>query len=249
MADALDYAHKQGLLHRDVKPANIMLTQADDEGKRCTLLTDFGIARDLDDVSGLTMTNMTVGTIAYSAPEQFTGEAVDGRADQYALAATAYRPLTGSALFPHSNAAVVISHHLNSIPPPVSAVRPELFAFDRVPSKALSKNPRERFNRCSDLARAFAEQLYAPPAPLPAAPTAIAPVPVPVPVASAPLTSGVSTRAKRDIPMKWIPSSRSGGSRNRSRGDRPGVARSLEMIPWPPKPLDFDALDDHHPGR
>lgn len=200
VADALDYAHKQGLLHRDVKPANIMLTRADDDGKRRTLLTDFGIARDLDDVSGLTMTNMTVGTIAYSAPEQLMGETVDGRADQYALAATAYRLLTGSALFPHSNAAVVITHHLNSIPPPVSAVRPELFALDRVLSQALSKNPQHRFTRCGDLARAFAEQVYAPTAPQPAAPTAYAPVPL----ARAPQTAGVPPRVERNIPLKWI---------------------------------------------
>jgi serine/threonine protein kinase len=96
---ALDYAHNQGLLHRDVKPANIMLTHVDDEEGRRILLTDFGIARPVDDVSGLTTTNMTVGTVAYSAPEQLMGEDIDGRADQYSLAATAYHLLTGAPLF------------------------------------------------------------------------------------------------------------------------------------------------------
>jgi serine/threonine-protein kinase len=163
-------------------------------------LTDFGIARDLDDVSGLTMTNMTVGTIEYSAPEQLMGETVDGRADQYALAATAYRLLTGAALFPHSNAAVVISHHLNSVPPPVSAVRPELFALDWVLSKGLSKNPQGRFIRCGDFARAFTDQVYTPAPPFPSAPTA----PAPLPLAHAPEAASVSTRAERNIPMKWI---------------------------------------------
>ncbi|MFI5510888.1 serine/threonine-protein kinase [Mycobacterium sp. NPDC051804] len=200
VASALDYAHKQGLLHRDVKPANIMLTQVDDEGKRRALLTDFGIARDLDDVSGLTMTNMTVGTIAYSAPEQLMGETVDGRADQYALAATAYRLLTGAALFPHSNAAVVITHHLNSVPLPVSAVRPELFALDWVLSKALSKSPQGRFIRCGDFARAFTDQVHTPSPPLPSAPTA----PAPIPLAHAPQATSVPTRAERNIPLKWI---------------------------------------------
>jgi serine/threonine protein kinase len=96
VASGLDYAHKQGLLHRDVKPANIELTHLDDDGEQQILLADFGIARNLDDISGLTTTNMTVGTVAYSAPEQLMGETVDGRADQYALAATTYHLLTGS---------------------------------------------------------------------------------------------------------------------------------------------------------
>jgi serine/threonine-protein kinase len=69
VASALDYAHKQGLLHRDVKPANIMLTHLDDDGEQRILLTDFGIARNVNDISGLTKTNMTVGTVAYCAPE------------------------------------------------------------------------------------------------------------------------------------------------------------------------------------
>jgi serine/threonine protein kinase, bacterial len=114
VASALDYAHKQGLLHRDVKPANIMLTHVDDDGDQRILLTDFGIARNVDDVSGLTTTNMTVGTVAYSAPEQLMGEEIDGRADQYALATTAYHLLTGLQLFPHSNPAVVISRPLGN---------------------------------------------------------------------------------------------------------------------------------------
>jgi len=130
VAGALDYAHKRGLLHRDVKPANIMLSDVDDEGEQRILLTDFGIARSVDDVSGLTTTNMTVGTVAYSAPEQLMGEQLDGRADQYALAATAYHLLTGSQLFPHSNAAVVISRHLNVPAPSLAGKRPELAKLD-----------------------------------------------------------------------------------------------------------------------
>jgi serine/threonine protein kinase len=89
VASALDYAHKQDLLHRDVKPANIMLTHLNDEGEQRILLTDFGIVRNVNDISGLTKTNMTVGTVAYCAPEQLLGEDVDGRTDQYTLAATA----------------------------------------------------------------------------------------------------------------------------------------------------------------
>src|SRR6476661_2842059 len=141
VASALDDAHRQGLLHRDVKPANIMLTHVDDDGEQRILLTDFGIARNVDDISGLTRTNMSVGTVAYSAPEQLMGDEIDGRADQYALAATAYHLLTGTQLFPNSNPAVVISRHLNAVPPPVSTMRPDLAALDPVLANALSKDP------------------------------------------------------------------------------------------------------------
>ncbi len=103
VASALDYSHKKGLLHRDVKPANILLTHVDDEGEQRILLTDFGIARTVDDQSGLTATNMTVGTVDYTAPEQLMGEDIDGRADQYSLAATAYHLLTGAPPFHDSN--------------------------------------------------------------------------------------------------------------------------------------------------
>src|SRR5581483_8997529 len=103
-----DYAHQRNLVHRDVKPANILLTKSDADRRRI-LLADFGIARQADDISGLTATNMTVGSIAYAAPEQLMGEPIDGRADQYALAATAFHLLTGTPPFQHSNAAVIIS--------------------------------------------------------------------------------------------------------------------------------------------
>jgi hypothetical protein len=96
VAEALEYTHERGLLHRDVKPANILLTDADPAAqRRRILLTDFGIARHMDDNSGLTATNMTVGTIAYMAPEQLMGSSLDGRADQYSLAASAFELLTG----------------------------------------------------------------------------------------------------------------------------------------------------------
>jgi serine/threonine-protein kinase len=174
VASALDYAHKQGLLHRDVKPANIMITHLDDEGEQRILLTDFGIARNVNDISGLTKTNMTVGTVAYASPEQLLGEDLNGRTDQYSLAATAYHLLTGSQLFPNSNPAVVISRHLNVPPPALADHRPELGKLDPVLAIGLAKRPDDRFERCADFARALSEQIN-PGVPTTSAPTAAAP--------------------------------------------------------------------------
>ncbi|MET0704810.1 MAG: serine/threonine-protein kinase [Mycobacterium sp.] len=154
VADALDYAHQHQLLHRDVKPANILLSQPE-QGKERVLLADFGIARRIDDASGLTSTSMTVGTVAYAAPEQLMGQSLDGRADQYALAATAYHLLTGTTLFQHTNQAAVISQHLTSPPPPLAGRRPELSNLDPVFAKALAKAPADRYESCL----AFAEAL------------------------------------------------------------------------------------------
>jgi serine/threonine protein kinase, bacterial len=155
VADALDYAHQRNLLHRDVKPANVLVAREDQR----ILLADFGIARWADDTSGLTATNMTVGTVSYAAPEQLMGGQLDGRADQYALAATAFHLLTGSPPFQHTNPAVVISQHLNASPPAIGDHRPDLAALDPVLAKALAKNPDDRFERCADFARALGHRI------------------------------------------------------------------------------------------
>jgi len=157
VADALDYAHSRGLLHRDVKPANILLTDA--SPRRRILLADFGIARELGDISGLTATNMLVGTTAYCAPEQLQGLDLDGRADEYALGCTAFNLLTGSAPFHHSNPAVVITQHLSAPPPHISERRPELAELDGAIAKALAKQPDDRYPTCADFAAALGSQL------------------------------------------------------------------------------------------
>jgi serine/threonine-protein kinase len=157
IAGALDYAHHRGLLHRDVKPANILLAEPED-GERRILLADFGIARQLGDVSGLTATNLTVGTVAYAAPEQLMGADIDGRADQYALAATAFHLLTGAPPYQHSNPVAVISQHLNAVPPKLSDRRPDLADLDQVLSTALVKDPAERFARCREFAQALSDR-------------------------------------------------------------------------------------------
>jgi serine/threonine-protein kinase len=154
VAGALDYAHTRGLLHRDVKPANILLTHPEDEERRI-LLADFGVARHLGDISGITETNVAVGTVAYAAPEQLTGSNIDGRADQYALAATAFHLLTGAPPFQHSNPIAVISQHLHDDPPRLSKFRPDLAHLDEVFFKALAKKPEDRFDRCRGFSAAL----------------------------------------------------------------------------------------------
>ncbi|AFM16418.1 protein kinase family protein [Mycolicibacterium chubuense NBB4] len=157
VADALDFAHERRLLHRDVKPENILVT-ANDGRRRRVLLTDFGIARRIDDVGNLTDDNVAVGTVNYMAPEQLRGQSIDGRADQYALAATTFHLLTGAPPFHDANRAVVIGHHLGTPPPRISERRPELAHLDGVLARALAKDPDERYPSCLDFAQALTQQ-------------------------------------------------------------------------------------------
>jgi serine/threonine protein kinase, bacterial len=156
IAAALDHAHQRGLLHRDVKPANILISDPDD-GQRRILLADFGIARELAEPNGLTATNLTVGTVAYAAPEQLIGQPLDGRADQYALAATAFHLLCGAPLFQNSNPVAVIGQHLNVRAPKLSTRRPELANLNQAFDTALAKEPKDRFDCCRDFAEALGQ--------------------------------------------------------------------------------------------
>src|ERR1700744_6479515 len=158
VAGALDYAHVRGMLHRDVKPANILLTHPEEADRRI-LLADFGVARQLADISGITETNVAVGTVAYAAPEQLVGSNIDGRADQYALAASAFHLLTGAPPYQNSNPVAVIGQHLQAAPPRLSDYRPDLADLDAVFFKALAKDPSDRFDRCRQFAAAFSDKV------------------------------------------------------------------------------------------
>lgn len=154
IADALDYAHSRGMLHRNVKPTNILFT-APADGEQQTLLTDFGLARQLGDPNGASMPDLTGAAVAYAAPEQLSGSVIDGRADQYALAATAFHLLTGAPPFQQSNPVAVISQHLTAAPPSLRGRRSDLAQLDDILATALAKNPADRFHNC----RAFADAL------------------------------------------------------------------------------------------
>ncbi|WP_280438078.1 serine/threonine-protein kinase [Nocardia carnea] len=152
---ALDYAHSKGVLHRDVKPANILLARPADQGGERTYLSDFGIARFAHDTIGLTETGTFTATLAFAAPEQLTGGDLDHRADQYSLACTLYALLTGAGPFPTSDPAVLIQAHLYAPPPPLTTRRPDLpRALDAVLAKALAKSPAHRYTSCLEFAAA-----------------------------------------------------------------------------------------------
>ncbi|MFE7722743.1 serine/threonine-protein kinase [Nocardia rhizosphaerihabitans] len=166
-ARALDYAHRSGVLHRDVKPANILAEQHPD-GERA-ILTDFGIARALD--ATVTATGVAA-TLAYTAPERFARQAVDHRADVYSLGCTLFHLLTGRTPFQTTDLAAAIAAHLSQIPPSPRDVRSELPRYlDTVLATALAKDPDQRYSTCSELAenvtRAVTATTYVPVVPPP----------------------------------------------------------------------------------
>ncbi|MEV0710867.1 serine/threonine protein kinase [Nocardia aurea] len=155
VADALDYAHGMGVLHRDVKPANIMLARSSaGQGER-VFLTDFGIARLREDSTHLTQTGMFTATLAYASPEQMTGGHLDPRTDQYALACALYWLLAGVGPFDADNPADIIHGHLQLALPPLAVRRRGLNpALDAVLAAGMAKRPEYRYNTCAEFAAA-----------------------------------------------------------------------------------------------
>jgi tRNA A-37 threonylcarbamoyl transferase component Bud32 len=149
IASALDAAHARGLVHRDVKPANILVG----EGDRA-YLSDFGVVKELAG-AGMTRTGGFVGTIAYSAPEQIEGRDVDARADQYSLACVLYECLVGIPPFHRSSEIAVLNAHLHAAPPRLTKTAPDLpDELEPVLAKALSKSPLDRYGSCGEFVAA-----------------------------------------------------------------------------------------------
>ena len=155
VANALDAAHANGLVHRDVKPSNVLL-----DASEHVYLADFGLTRRLDEQGGPAGDGRSVGTPAYLAPEQIDGESVDGRADVYSLGCLLYECLTGEAPFVRGSRLAVAWAHLEEEPPRASLRRPELReAIDAAIRKAMAKAPDDRYTTCTALITAAEEAL------------------------------------------------------------------------------------------
>ncbi|WP_067666994.1 serine/threonine-protein kinase [Nocardia miyunensis] len=164
-ASALDAAHEQGLVHRDVKPSNLLVN---DSG--FVYLIDFGICRSAEDPR-LTRTSTMIGTLAYMAPERFTDDVVDGRSDVYALTCVLCECLTGTPPYPGTSAEQQIAAHLTAEPPAPSLRRSDLpGGFDHVVARGLAKSPDDRYSTAGELAVAAGTALADTPPTVPATP-------------------------------------------------------------------------------
>ncbi len=157
LADALDYAHRQGLIHRDVKPGNVIVA-----GDGRATLTDFGVARAVQETR-LTATGSIVGTPQYMSPEQARGDPVDHRSDLYSLGVVAYEMLTGRTPFAATTPHAVLHKLIYEAPPPLRSLRPDLPpAVETVMARALSKEPDARYQTAREMIAALEGALTAP---------------------------------------------------------------------------------------
>jgi adenylate cyclase len=160
VASGLDEAHANGLVHRDVKPANILIAAGRDGGPEHAYLSDFGLTKRSGSATGPTRTGQVLGTLAYVAPEQIEGRTPDGSADVYSVGCVVFHCLTGEVPFPKDSDVAIMWAHIREAPPKVTALRAELPArVDAVVARAMSKDPAERYPSCGDLATDLAESL------------------------------------------------------------------------------------------
>jgi serine/threonine protein kinase len=154
-ASALDAAHAEGLVHRDVKPANILLVPGGDEdGNDLVYLSDFGLTKRPETRDALTQTGQFVGTVEYVAPEQIEGKAVDARTDVYSLACVLFESLTGGTPFARDADVATLFAHLREKPPHLDELRPDLPAsLDKIVQRGLAKSPEARYPSCGALAQ------------------------------------------------------------------------------------------------
>lgn len=159
VASALDAAHATGLVHRDVKPANMLLDTRPGRPDH-VYLSDFGLTKDATGSTSLTGTGLFLGTVDYAAPEQIDGRHVDGRADQYALGCAAFEMLCGEPPFRRDHGMAVLAAHISQPPPRLSAKRPSLpTAVDAVFARVLAKRADDRYQTCGEFGDALRDAL------------------------------------------------------------------------------------------
>ncbi len=173
VASALDAAHDHDLVHRDVKPGNILVARGtDSDHPEHVYLTDFGLTKKSLSLTGFTSVGQFVGTLDYVAPEQISGKPVDGRCDVYSLGCVVYETLAGGPPFERDDDMALLWAHQYDAPPPLSSRRPGLpEALDEVLAKALAKSPEDRWSTCLEftgaLRRAASSAAHSPPRPAP----------------------------------------------------------------------------------
>jgi serine/threonine protein kinase/DNA-binding beta-propeller fold protein YncE len=201
VAAALDTAHDRGLVHRDVKPANMLRDRSTGPHAEHVYLSDFGLSKSALAGVALTATGQLVGTLDYVAPEQIENRPVDGRADEYALACATFEMLAGAPPFNRDQSLAVLWAQLSEPPPPLTARRPDLpAAVNQVMTRALAKSPGARYQRCLDFIQALRAACQLAPGGEPS------PEPAPdVPVASPPPALGVPTPTDVSEPVRAEP--------------------------------------------
>ena len=244
VARALDAAHARGLVHRDVKPGNILLAPPVLDGDpEHVYLVDFGLARSDSDDRSIGGAGSFLGTPRYAAPEQAAGHPVDGRADGYALGCVLYECLTGQPPFPGGSGEAVLLAHLEAPPPRVTTLRPDLPpAIDQVVARAMAKTPADRFPTCRTLitaARAALTSPAGPPAPTPG------PAPAPAPGPGAPQPHPPAPTPGTPQPHPPVPGPPVGEATPAARGGPPAV----HSPPWPAPPAPAAALEGYLPLR
>jgi YVTN family beta-propeller protein len=211
IGDALDSAHEAGLVHRDVKPGNILIASGEhprhDRGEH-VYLTDFGLTKRTSELSaGLTGTGHFLGTVDYVSPEQIQGKPVGPATDIYALGCVLYECLTGQLPFRRDDDAALLWAHLAEMPPPISGVRPEVpVAVNAVVARAMAKEPADRYETCEELMRELGQALDIPAsavAPLPRSTGDSREVRVPEPVRDTGTTEESTENTRLSQPSQW----------------------------------------------